>query len=103
MSNPPNIYSILKLSLMASPSLLIASVMFSAVAAAKVVLKYNPDGGLSCSARNQEPRATSTPLAMQLLKISSSMARMLLLAASGCSSWLTLSQCCHSRQYISLL
>src|SRR3569833_613223 len=43
---------------------------------------------------NHEPRPTSTPDSIQLLNISSSISRMLRWNASGCSSWLTFSQCC---------
>lgn len=67
--------------------------MFFDVAAANVARKYSPEGGVSCSAWNHEPRATSTPFAMQLLKISSSMSSMLLVEAFGWTLWLTFSQC----------
>lgn len=83
----------LKLSLMASPNLLIASVMFSAVAAANVARKKSSFGSVSCSARNQDPRATKTPLAMQELKISSSTSKMPFPAwIPGCWEWSILSQ-----------
>lgn len=73
-----------KLDRMASPSLRVASIMLSGVAAANVARKNSPLGSASWSAINQEPAATRTPLSMQSLNISASISDMLMVEAHGC-------------------
>jgi len=72
-----------KLSRMAEPSLLAASLIVSSPAIAYVALKKSSDGSAVLSARNQEPRATKTPFLMQELKISSSTSK-ILFSLCGC-------------------
>jgi hypothetical protein len=86
-------HTVRKLSRKASPRRRMASRMFVGVAAANVVRKNMSVGGKAVSARNQEPRPTSTPLAMQASYMDSSISRMLRVFASGCCVWSTLSQC----------
>lgn len=72
---------------MASPNLLMASLMSPAAAAAYVARKNSAPGSVPWSpARNHDPRATRTPFAMHEVKISSSISRMPD-ARRGCFLW----------------
>jgi len=85
-----------------SPNRLIASVMFSSLAAANVARK-NILSSLRPAALNQLPRETRTPLLTAAPKIVSSIAsRVLPDVISGCFFQSTSTQCCEIRLVIAI-